>query len=244
MLIRRCSLLLIAIFAAGASAQDPSATVASLIGQDLILPHAGEQPRLRLRKSATRIAGNCDLAVVVQDAGWKSGAAQFTLQTIGMPVAADQNNRCRFPQNVIDLEIAGFAPAEAADALLAAVHQVLQTPEEYLAAKGVSFTLPPGDEDQTPVRPPPPITVPKVLLRVEGAYTDLARRVHQKGDVRVSLVIGADGRVHHTRLVQSLGYGLDENAMRDLRLWRFEPARQGDRQVAVESTIAMHFDIR
>lgn len=238
------SLVLIAISAAGVWGQTPSATAASLIGQDLILAHIGEQPRVRLKKSHTRIAGNCDLAVVVQDAGWKSGTARFTLQTIGMPSAADQHNKCRIPQDAIDLEITGFAPDEPADALLASVHQVLQTPEEYLAAAGVPFSIPPGDDDETPVKPPPTITVPKVLLRVEGAYTPLARRVRQKGDVRVSLIVGTDGRVHHVRIVRQLGYGLDENALRALRMWRFEPARQEDKQVAVESSINMHFDIR
>jgi TonB family protein len=59
----------------------------------------------------------------------------------------------------------------------------------------------------------------------------------------MSLIVGADGRAHKVQLLKGLGLGLDESAIRALQLWRFEPARQMDKEVAVGSRIEMHFDI-
>jgi len=50
----------------------------------------------------------------------------------------------------------------------------------------------------------------------------------------------ADGKV---RIVKAAGMGLDENVLRVLPLWRFEPGRQNDRPVAAESTVENTFNL-
>ena len=45
------------------------------------------------------------------------------------------------------------------------------------------------------------------------------------------------------RIQRPLGFGLDESALKVLPLWRFQPARQGDKPVAVLSTIGMSFQL-
>jgi TonB family protein len=225
--------------------QTPDAALTPFIGQQLIFPKEGDQSKIKLKRSQLNsIKGACDVAVLVKNAEWKAGTVRFGLENIGTPsVMNQQPGRCLKLQDEIVLELSGFARDEPADSLLSSVRQMLQTPEEYLANKGLRFSIPPGAADETPVKPPPPIIYPKPLLRVDGVYTAAARSARRKGTVKVRLIVGTDGRAHRVRLLRGLGLGLDENAIRVLPLWRFEPARQVDKVIAVESTIEMHFDI-
>jgi len=236
---------LVALSFAGSWSQTPDAAITPFIGRQLICANVGDQPKIKLKKSQLDgIKGTCDVAVLVKNADWKAGTVRFKLENIGTPSVMDQQRgRCFTWQSEIVLELSGFAPDEPADSLLSSVRQMLQTPEEYLANKGLRFSIPPGAEDETPGKPPPPIIYPKPLLRVDGAYTAAARSAKRKGAVKVSLIVGTDRRVHRVHLLRGLGLGLDENAMRVLQLRRFEPARQMDKAIAVESTIEMHFDI-
>jgi TonB family protein len=235
---------LLALSSAHAWSQTPDAAITPFIGQQLIFPKVGDQSRIKLKKAQLNsIKGTCDVAVLVKQADWKAGTVRFRLENIGTPsVMNQQPGRCLTVQEEIVLELSGFAPDEPADSLLNSVHLMLQTPEEYLANNGYRFSIPPGAVDETPVKPPPPV-YPKSLLRVDGAYSAEARSAGRKGAVKVSLIVGTDGRVHRVHLVRGLGLGLDENAIRVLQLWRFEPARQMEKVIAVESTIEMHFDI-
>jgi TonB family protein len=236
---------LIALSSAYSCGQTPDAAITPFIGQQLIFPKGGDQSKIKLKKSQlSGIKGACDVAVLVKNADWKAGTVRFKLQNIGTPtVMNQQRGHCLTFQDEIVLELSGFASDEPADSLLSSVRQMLQTPEQYLANKGFRFSIPPGAEDQIPVKAPPPIIYPKLLLRVDGAYTPAARSAKRKGAVKVSLIVGTDGRIHKVHLLHGLGLGLDENAIRVLSLWRFEPARQMDKEIAVGSTIEMHFDI-
>ncbi len=225
--------------------QSPDAAIARFTGQELIFRKGGDQAKVKLKKSQlSRIKGTCDAAVLVKEADWKAGTVRFRLQTIGTPsVLNHQRGTCLFAQDDILLELSEFALDEPADSLLSSVRQVLQTPEEYLAENGFRFSIPPRIEDEIPAKAPPPIIKPTPLLRVDGAYTRAARLAKRKGSVTVSVIIGADGRIHKAHVIHGLGFGLDENAMRVFPLWRFEPARQMNKDVAIESTMTMYFDI-
>jgi TonB family protein len=236
---------LIVFSSAYAWSQTPDTAISAFIGRQLIFPKGGDQAKIKLKKSQlSRLKGSCDVAVQVEDAGWNAGTMRFRLDTIGTAsILNHPGSRCPIWQNEIVLELSEFAPNEAPDSLLSSVRVVLQTPEEYLANKGVRFSIPPGAEDEIPLKPPPPIIYPKVLLRVDGAYTSAARSAKRKGSVKVALIVGTDGRAHRVRLMRGLGLGLDESAIKVIHLWRFEPARQLNKEIAVESMIEMNFDI-
>ncbi|UCE32104.1 MAG: TonB family protein, partial [Burkholderiales bacterium] len=56
-------------------------------------------------------------------------------------------------------------------------------------------------------------------------YPAAARRMGDEGEVRLDVLIGADGSVKEVRLSASSGSPLlDEAAMRTVRTWRFKPA--------------------
>lgn len=64
------------------------------------------------------------------------------------------------------------------------------------------------------------------------------------GDVVLSIVIEADGRVGNVRLVRGLGAGLDEQAIAAVRQWQFSPAKRLGTPVAVTVEAVMTFNLR
>lgn len=76
---------------------------------------------------------------------------------------------------------------------------------------------------------------------VRPAYTDDARRAHVQGRVRIQLSVDDQGAVTDARIVDGLGFGLDEAAIAAARRLRFAPARQCNRAVAAPFLIAMRF---
>ena len=45
-----------------------------------------------------------------------------------------------------------------------------------------------------------------------------------QGSVLLSVLVGADGRVHDIHILRGIGMGLDENAIQTVRAWQFIPA--------------------
>src|SRR5262249_13940345 len=66
-------------------------------------------------------------------------------------------------------------------------------------------------------------TPPTVLQRVEPQYSEVARKARYEGTVVLEVIIRKDGTVDIQRIVRSLGFGLDENAIQALKQWRFRP---------------------
>jgi TonB family protein len=63
-------------------------------------------------------------------------------------------------------------------------------------------------------RPPQALTTPGPLLGPAGAGLK----------IKVSFIIGADGRVHSPLILQSGGPAGDRNVVRTVRTWRYRPA--------------------
>ena len=59
--------------------------------------------------------------------------------------------------------------------------------------------------------------------------------------VALHVEIGPDGIPHNVQVARSLGAGLDEEAVKCVKRWRFQPAMSASGQVAVAATIFVHF---
>ena len=225
--------------------QTPREVLQTFAGRQLILFHRSGEDNIKLQKDQlSRHSGACDVAVEVNTAEWKDGKVAFLLRNIGTPhIAHGPGNSCPRVTVRIALEISGFASDEHADTLADSIRQVLKTPEEYLAANGVQFDLPAGAENQELTKSSGPLDHPEVLMSVDGAYTEEARKKRLSGAVTMKVVVGSDGRIHDARISQGMGSGLDENALQVIRMWRFKPAMQGGRPMARPATIAMNFKI-
>jgi TonB family protein len=101
-----------------------------------------------------------------------------------------------------------------------------------------------GGEGGGPYRPGSGIEPPSLLREVKPDYTENARQRGIEGDVVMEIVVRRDGSVGDVRVMQGLGYGLDERAIEAVRQWRFSPARRRGQPVDVLVEVAMEFKIR
>jgi TonB family protein len=87
---------------------------------------------------------------------------------------------------------------------------------------------------------------PTLLTRVDPKYTTDAMRAKVQGEVTVEAMVGPDGIVKEVRIVKSLdrATGLDEEAMKTARQWRFRPATYQGQPVAYLVLIVMTFSLR
>lgn len=89
------------------------------------------------------------------------------------------------------------------------------------------------------------VTPPVPVLRVRPQYTSAGMSARLSGAVVVECVVMPDGDVADVRIIKSLDarFGLDEEAMRAARQWRFRPGTLDGRPVAVRITIELAFSI-
>ncbi|MFY9558733.1 MAG: energy transducer TonB, partial [Terriglobales bacterium] len=89
-----------------------------------------------------------------------------------------------------------------------------------------------GDADvvapsQPKSKAPEPVvkTIPaEITFKPRPVYTDEGRRLKVEGEVLLEVVFTATGQVRVQRIVQSLGHGLDESAIRAAEKIQFKPA--------------------
>ena len=95
-------------------------------------------------------------------------------------------------------------------------------------------------------RPGSGITLPTVLREVKPAYTADAMRAKVQGSVWLECIVMPDGSVGDVKVTRSLDpiFGLDQEAIKAARQWRFRPGvRQGE-PVPVIITIELTFTLR
>ncbi|HQZ39009.1 MAG TPA: TonB family protein [Vicinamibacterales bacterium] len=95
-------------------------------------------------------------------------------------------------------------------------------------------------------RPGAGITLPRVLREVRPQYTADAMRAKVQGAVWLECIVLPDGTVGDVRVTKSLDpvFGLDQEAIKAAKMWRFSPGiRQGE-PVPVIITIELTFTLR
>jgi periplasmic protein TonB len=87
------------------------------------------------------------------------------------------------------------------------------------------------------------VSAPVVLFAAEPVFSEEARKSKVGGIVRVYLQVDANGRPTHERVIQGIGMGLDERALEAVRQYKFKPAMENGKPVAVEMNIEVTFTI-
>jgi len=87
------------------------------------------------------------------------------------------------------------------------------------------------------------VAPPTVLTRVDPEYSDEARQAKLQGAVILEAIISEEGIPKVTRVVRSLGLGLDENAVAAIEQWRFRPGMKDGRPVKVALNIEVTFNL-
>ena len=81
-------------------------------------------------------------------------------------------------------------------------------------------------------------------LKSHLEYSEVALSENIEGVVRVSFVVNVDGSISDVKIVQSLGYGLDEQALKVFRkMPKWKPARKGGREVPLRMTTPVTFTL-
>ncbi len=90
------------------------------------------------------------------------------------------------------------------------------------------------------------VMAPRVVKEVKPAYTAEAMRAKVQGVVWLRCIVLPDGTVGRVEVVRSLDstFGLDQEAVKAARQWRFMPGTRQGEPVAVRITIELTFTLR
>jgi TonB family protein len=81
-----------------------------------------------------------------------------------------------------------------------------------------------------------------IRSKPDPAYPREARRYRVQGEVKLRIVLGADGKVRdRVDVLESLPHGVTEEAIKAARRIEFEPARKDGRPVSQYITVIYHF---
>ena len=87
------------------------------------------------------------------------------------------------------------------------------------------------------------IRPPRATSIADPKYSDAARKAKINGSVIVAVAINEEGGVDDVKIVRSLGYGLDQNAMAAARQGKFTPATKDGKPVPVQLNMEMTFKL-
>ena len=87
------------------------------------------------------------------------------------------------------------------------------------------------------------VTAPVLTYAPDPEYTNQARKAHYQGVCVVGLIVGSDGRPRDVHVVRTLGMGLDQNAVRSVKKYRFKPAMIEGKPVPVKINIEVNFRV-
>jgi len=80
-----------------------------------------------------------------------------------------------------------------------------------------------------------------VIHKVDAEYTEAARKAKYAGSVKVNFVIDEGGNVTDIKIVDSPGFGMDDQIIKALNQWKFKPAQKGGVPVKAPATVTMTF---
>jgi len=87
------------------------------------------------------------------------------------------------------------------------------------------------------------VSPPRVIIQPEPEYSEKARVAGYEGICTLALIVEADGKPSHIRVVNPLGMGLDEKTIEAVRNWRFQPALKNGKPVAVQIAVEVEFHL-
>jgi len=88
------------------------------------------------------------------------------------------------------------------------------------------------------------VTAPVLVKEAKPQYTADAMRARVEGTVTLECVVQADGAIGEVRVAKALHPGLDQEAIKAVKQWRFEPGLKDGKPVAVRVTLEISFTLR
>lgn len=90
------------------------------------------------------------------------------------------------------------------------------------------------------------VSLPTVVKQAKAEYTLEAMDAHIEGIVGLETVVQSDGKVGEVNVVRSLDttYGLDQQAVKSMKLWEFKPGEKDGKPVAVRVRVQINFTLK
>jgi periplasmic protein TonB len=85
------------------------------------------------------------------------------------------------------------------------------------------------------------VSAPIPIYKPEPPYSEQARKAKYQGTVVLWIVVDAQGNVTDAQVVKPLGMGLDENAVKTVRTWKFKAAQRNGAPVPVKVMVEVSF---
>jgi TonB family protein len=98
------------------------------------------------------------------------------------------------------------------------------------------------DQGRSQTNQPPSVEEARVLRRVSPSYPALAKQARIQGIVRLSAVVGVDGKLHNIRVISGSSL-LSGAAVAAAEQWRYSPARLHGNVVESQATIDINFTL-
>jgi TonB family protein len=83
----------------------------------------------------------------------------------------------------------------------------------------------------------------QILSKPNPEYSEEARKLNIDGEVRLEVMFGSSGQAHVVRVIQGLGYGLDEQAVKAAEQIRFKPALHQGQPVDSTAVVRIIFQL-
>jgi len=85
------------------------------------------------------------------------------------------------------------------------------------------------------------VYAPRPKYDPEPQLSKEAMARHIQGMTKVQIIVGTDGRPRDAQIMNPLGFGLDEEAVKTISTWKFEPATKDKTPVAVAVVVEINF---
>jgi len=88
------------------------------------------------------------------------------------------------------------------------------------------------------------VSAPILVKQVKPQYTAKAKDAKVQGTVLIECVVETDGTVGDVKVTKSLDEDLDQEAIKAVKQWRFEPGKKDGKAVRVQITLEMTFTLK
>jgi periplasmic protein TonB len=88
------------------------------------------------------------------------------------------------------------------------------------------------------------VSPPKAIYAPQPEYSEKARKEKLSGSVRLSVTVSADGVVRDAKVSKGLEKSLDQQAVKAVSTWKFEPAVANGKPVPVYVEVEVTFNIQ
>ena len=83
----------------------------------------------------------------------------------------------------------------------------------------------------------------QITFKPKPDYTEEGRKQKINGEVSLEVLFASDGQIHVIRVVQGLGYGLDEQAVKAAEQIKFKPALHEGQPIDSRAQVHIIFEL-